>query len=51
MADFKTVLQKNGPRLTCMEAEILEQDGLLFKDLARCGRLLPYEDWRLPAEE
>ena len=51
MADFKTVLQKNVPRLTCMEAEILEQDGLLFKDLARCGRLLPYEDWRLPAEE
>ena len=29
---------------------LLEQDGFAFKDLARAGRLLPYEDWRLPAE-
>ena len=26
---------------------LLEQDGLFFKDLARTGSLLPYEDWRL----
>ncbi len=51
MADFKTYLQDNGPRLTCMDTELIRQDGLLFKDLARCGKLLPYEDWRLPAEE
>ncbi|MEI3579365.1 MAG: hypothetical protein V8Q30_04980 [Acutalibacteraceae bacterium] len=25
-------------------------DGLFFKDLARTGQLLPYEDWRLPAQ-
>lgn len=28
---------------------ILEKDGLFFKDLARAGVLLPYEDWRLDA--
>ena len=31
--------------------QIIMQDGLPFKDLARTGHLLPYEDWRLPAEE
>ena len=30
---------------------LIEQDGLFFKDLERCGRLLPYEDWRLSAQE
>lgn len=29
---------------------LLEQDGFAFKDLAKTGELLPYEDWRLPAE-
>lgn len=29
---------------------ILEQDGFAFKDLSKTGKLLPYEDWRLPAE-
>ena len=29
---------------------VIEQDGYAFKDLARTGELLPYEDWRLPAE-
>ncbi len=30
--------------------KIIEKDGLAFKDLAKTGELLPYEDWRLPAE-
>jgi len=30
---------------------IIEKDGFAFKDLARTGELLPYEDWRLSAEE
>lgn len=30
---------------------LIEQDGHVFKDLARQGQLLPYEDWRLSAEE
>ena len=30
------------------DVPILEEGGYAFKDLARTGRLLPYEDWRLP---
>lgn len=36
-----------GPQLGTVDAPILEVDGLYFKDLARIGKLLPYEDWRL----
>ena len=31
--------------------KLIEKDGFAFKDLAKTGELLPYEDWRLPAEE
>lgn len=31
--------------------KIIEADGLPFKDFEGSGQLLPYEDWRLPAEE
>ena len=31
--------------------KIIEKDGLPFKDMARTGELLPYEDWRLTPEE
>ena len=30
--------------------DILEVDGCFFKDMARTGALLPYEDWRLSPE-
>lgn len=30
---------------------LIEQDGLIFKDLNGNGKLDPYEDWRLSAEE
>lgn len=30
---------------------LIEQDGFAFKDLARTGELLPFEDWRLSPEE
>lgn len=42
-------LTQNGQTLAwaCDDMKILEADGLYFKDLARCGKLLPYEDWRL----
>ena len=43
--------QPHGPTLGTTSAPVIEVDGLLFKDLARTGRLLPYEDWRLPAAE
>lgn len=31
--------------------KILTEDGYAFKDFSGCGRLLPYEDWRLSFEE
>ncbi|MBQ9010646.1 MAG: glycoside hydrolase family 3 C-terminal domain-containing protein [Clostridia bacterium] len=33
------------------QVPLIEEDGQFFKDLARQGTLLPYEDWRLSAEE
>ncbi|MDO4899616.1 glycoside hydrolase family 3 N-terminal domain-containing protein [Actinomyces sp.] len=41
--------QPDGPTLGVTSAPVIEVDGHLFKDLARTGALLPYEDWRLPA--
>ena len=32
------------------DVPIIEKDGYAFKDLARTGELLPYEDWRLDPE-
>ena len=37
--------------LEVRKKEIIEVDGLKFKDLNGNGKLDPYEDWRLPAEE
>lgn len=31
--------------------KLIEKDGFAFKDLARTGELLPYEDWRLSPRE
>lgn len=47
------VAQENGRTLAWSETSgvgLIEQDGLYFKDLERCGALLPYEDWRLSDE-
>ena len=43
--------KEGAPELGSAGAPILEVDGLLFKDLAGTGELLPYEDWRLDAED
>ena len=45
---------QDGIVLACSEksgVEIKEQDGFVYKDLSRCGFLLPYEDYRLSAVE
>ena len=47
---FRLYQNPDGPVLGTVSAPILEQDGLFFKDLARTGQLLPYEDWRLSAQ-
>ena len=41
---FTLHTQPHGPTLGTTSAPVIEVDGLLFKDLARTGRLLPYED-------
>ena len=51
---FVIVENKNGPALGFSPdsgVELLERDGCYFKDLAKTGELLPYEDWRLGAKE
>jgi len=52
---FVTVYQSdNAPTLAYTPesgCKLIEIDGLLFKNLSRTGTLLPYEDWRLTAEE
>lgn len=52
--NYKVVENEGGKTLTydpSSGVQLLEVDGLAFKDLARTGTLLPYEDWRLSAEE
>lgn len=51
MASPKYIRQKNGPTLGFVDVPVIEQDGLLFKDMERTGALLPYEDWRLTPED
>lgn len=53
MDGYRRIILEDGPVLGIGEdsgVELIETDGLAFKDLARCGRLLPYEDWRLDAQ-
>ncbi len=38
-----------GPEIVTVCAPLIEVEGRIFKDLARTGELLPYEDWRLDA--
>lgn len=50
---YGTIIRNEGGKTLGMAGNIpvIEQDGLAFKDLARTGELLPYEDWRLAPEE
>ncbi|MFT4022093.1 MAG: glycoside hydrolase family 3 N-terminal domain-containing protein [Acinetobacter sp.] len=46
------ITQENGATLGTTQPEnVLEIDGLYFKDLNKNGKLDKYEDWRLPIEE
>ena len=45
------IRNENGKNLGIAgDVPVIEKDGFAFKDLARTGELLPYEDWRLPPE-
>ncbi|MCH4192883.1 MAG: glycoside hydrolase family 3 C-terminal domain-containing protein [Butyrivibrio sp.] len=43
--------QEYGPLIGTANGKVIEMDGCIFRDLADTGKLLPYEDWRLPAGE
>ncbi len=51
MQDIRYFENKNGPTIGVTTANVLEENGLYFKDLEGTGELLPYEDWRLTAKE
>ncbi len=51
---IKTVSNKGGRTLayaTASRVKLVADSGFAFKDLNRNGKLDPYEDWRLPANE
>jgi len=41
----------NGPIIGTVCRNIIEKDGLFFKDLDGSGVFQPFDDWRLPASE
>ena len=41
----------NGPVISTVNRNIIEKDGLYFKDLDNSGEFKPFDDWRLPADE
>lgn len=52
--DYQLVHQQDGPDLGYSPnsgVKIIETDGKAFKSFDGNDQLLPYEDWRLPAEE
>lgn len=48
---MSTTTYSEQPNLGARVKQIVEVDGLQFHDLDGDGRLTPYEDWRLPAED
>jgi beta-glucosidase len=54
IALIKYITNKEGPKLgysTKSGVQIIEENGLFFKDLNKTGKLEPYKDWRLSAKE
>jgi beta-glucosidase len=54
VALIKYITNKEGPKLgysTKSGVQTIEENGLFFKDLNKTGKLEPYKDWRLSAEE
>ncbi len=41
----------DGPTIGTVSRDVIEQDGLYFKDLDGSGKFAPYDDWRLSPEE
>ncbi|WP_242996826.1 MULTISPECIES: hypothetical protein [Lacrimispora] len=41
---YTVYINENGPDIGTVSAPVIEEDGCFFKDSARTGKLLPYED-------
>ena len=51
LAGCTTVAKEVQPALGWRVKELVNVDGLYFRDLNRDGALAPYEDWRLTPQE
>ncbi len=49
--NYKVFENPNGPKVSTVTRDIIEQDGLYFKDIDGSGEVSKVNDWRLPAEE
>lgn len=49
--NYKVYENPNGPKVSAVTRNIIEQDGLYFKDIDGTGEVSKVNDWRLPAEE
>lgn len=49
--DYKLAVNENGKTVASANGDFIEVDGLLFRNLEKVNKLLPYEDWRLSAME
>lgn len=49
--EFTVYKNDNGVEIAVKDCGILEVDGYAFKNLSKSDKLLPYEDWRLSAED
>jgi len=48
---FKTYQNPNGPTITTVTRQVMEKDGLYFKDIDGSGEVSPVNDWRLSPED
>ena len=49
--NFKTYQNPNGPTITTVTRQVMEKDGLYFKDIDGSGEISPVNDWRLSPED
>ncbi len=48
---FKVYHNPNGPDISTVSRNVIQQDGLYFKDIDGTGKVSPVNDWRLSPEE
>lgn len=48
---YKVYKNQNGPKISTVTRNVIEKDGLYFKDIDGTGEVSRVNDWRLPAKE